>query len=187
MLENGTISELDLELAGAAPSEPMCTNRRKQSERSEEHYDEISGTLFTRGLIRAGRAEDFRCGVHQSNCTTECPDQQQLRPSTVDEPVRRLRISCMSSGCFFFVVFLLVCFILSRALACHILSPIHACQKSNCETNNCALGRCQQRRRKQVQSSMQTCGQGAESQNRGRSTLAQCFCGKRSSHCCHFQ
>ena len=62
MLEDGTVSELDLKLAGLVPSEPVFPFAKVQEnwEEMKQHSDDISGTLLPEELIRAGRAEDIR-------------------------------------------------------------------------------------------------------------------------------
>ena len=80
LLTDGTITELDLKLAGPVPAKHVFPFEQMQDncDEIEQHYDDVSGTFLPPELIRAGRAEEIRC-CERSCCTTRCPDKQQLR------------------------------------------------------------------------------------------------------------
>ena len=63
LLEDGTISELDLKLAGPIPPEHIFSFAQVQDnceELDQQHYDDTPGTFPSPELIRAGRAGEFR-------------------------------------------------------------------------------------------------------------------------------
>ena len=86
-MEDGTVSELDLKLAG--PSDHTVPSEQAQDnwEEIEQHYDDISGKLLPQEFGRDGRAEEIRWCEPIKLCD-KVPRQKAIERGIEPAPVR---------------------------------------------------------------------------------------------------
>ena len=76
MLDDGWISELELQFAGPSPSEPVFDLKDESATQWADEFDDLTGAELSRNLVHAGKMEEIRW-VKELDSTRKSVEQKQ--------------------------------------------------------------------------------------------------------------
>ena len=82
MLDDGWISELELQFAGPSPSEPVFDLKDESATQWVDEFDDLTGAQLPGNLVHAGKMEEIRWVKEVGLYQKQSAEASQLYPSS---------------------------------------------------------------------------------------------------------